>query len=133
MAAFELPLFQYSFQATASLATKRFYAVKQDTANPGNIVIVAAATDKPVGLLQNNPGAAAAGTVMLSGISKFVAKGTIHVGDILGLGSDGDGRIAKITPGTDTTIYVLGQAIQEAADNDVCAGLFNFMNIGRAA
>lgn len=131
--AVELPLLGWSFPATLTLAAKQFYAVKQDTSNPGNVVIVAAATDKACGILQDTPAVGKVGNVMLMGISKFVAKGTIHVGSKLGLGSDGDGRLAAIVAGTDTTIYIVGESLNECADGDIGYAAICFPNSSRAA
>ena len=127
----ELPLFEWSFNATATMATSQFRAVKQDTANPGNTVIAAAVTDRCIGIIQNNPAAGRTGNVLTMGVSKFIASGVIHVGDALGVTATG--AFAAITPGVNTTIYLVGQSLSECADGDTGTGIFNFPSAGRAA
>lgn len=130
--AVELPLFNWTFKATATLAAAQWKVVMQDTSNPGNVVLSTAITDHPIGILQDAPAAGEAGNVCIMGISKFIAQGTIHVGDMLGLGTT-DGGLTKITLGTDTTVQVLGQALSECADGDIGWAVVNFSAAGRAA
>src|SRR5690242_9339371 len=98
--------------ATSSLATAQFKAVKQDTSNPGQMVLATGVTDHGIGILQDTPGAGQSGNVCVLGVTKFLAQGTIHVGDMLGFGTT-DGALTTITLGSDTTIQVVGQALSE--------------------
>lgn len=116
--------------ATADLSTKQFFAVKLD-AN-GKVVIVAAATDQPFGILQNTPKAGEVAVTMKTGISKAVAGATITVGSNLTV--DAQGRVVSATIGTDTTKYVIGRALLPAsAVGDLISIELNAQTPGRAA
>jgi hypothetical protein len=106
---FEIPLFAPGcFKAgAASLAAKQFYFVKLDSA--GDIVVCAAATDVPIGILQNAPGVGEACEVMMAGISKVSSDAALTIGDQIGTSADGQAD-AK-TVGTDTTEYVVGRVL----------------------
>lgn len=129
----EQPGFLISLVATVTQASNLFKVVKQDTANPGNFILVAAATDSAIGILQGTPPANGTGTIMVSGVSKFIAQGTIHVGDDLGLTTSPLGSLKAIVAGTDTTIRKVGQSLSECADGDIGTGLFNFAAATRDA
>lgn len=60
--------------AGADLRTKQYYAVKQ---NSDGEVVVAAAGEKALGILQNAPNENQAATVAVAGISKWVAGGVV--------------------------------------------------------
>lgn len=128
--AFEIPLFQHSFVAGGDLSAKQYHFVKLNTS--GQVVICAAATDKPVGILQNAPASGGVAEVMLAGISKVSADADLAIGDQIG--TSGDGQADAKTPGTDTTEYVVGEVLTA---NTAAAGIvsvaFNCMGAGRGA
>jgi hypothetical protein len=126
---FEQPGFKTTFVAGGDLRTKQFHFVKLN--NAGQVVIVAAITDVPVGILQNKPNTGEDAEIMCDGISKLVADGTIDEGNLVGTSNDGQGD--AIVAGTDTTVYTVGQALEAAAAGEVFAILFNCMNPNRAA
>lgn len=95
---------------SVSLATKRYYFVKLHT--DGTLILCAAATDKPYGILQNNPGIGGEATVMKDGVSKLVAGATVAIGD--GIGTDANGKGAPYVHGSDTTKYIVGVALSAA-------------------
>lgn len=130
--AYELPLFKLSFTATATLATAQYKVVMIDTANADSVVLSTAITDHPIGILQNNPAAGGNAEVMVAGVSKYIAQGAITRGDMLGLGTT-DGALTKIVLGTDTTVQVIGQALDTVADGDIGTCIFSFLGQGRAA
>jgi len=103
-----------SFQSNASMSGNQFYLVKLNTSQTGSqhpqVVLVAAATDPAIGVLQNKPAAANRGaTVRMLGISKAVSDGSgtaINPGDFVGPNASGV-CIKKATPDN----YVIGRAL----------------------
>jgi hypothetical protein len=115
--AVERPGTMESYQAAADLSAQQFRFVKLD-AN-GQIAAITAATDIPLGILQDKPSAAGrAGAVMLDGMSKVVAGANLAKADIVG--TDNQGRAVAVVAGTDTTKYAVGQV---RLDNSVTGGL----------
>lgn len=88
---------------SASLATKQYFIVKQDT--DGTVILSAAGTDKHVGVVMNKPVVGAAALVQILGTAKVVAGGTITVG-------------AWVTSNGS------GQAVATTSDHDVVLGKF---------
>lgn len=116
--------------AAADLTAKQYHFVKIDTS--GNAAICAAATDKPIGVLQNNPNTGQEAVITVVGGTKVVAKGSLDEGVLIGTASDGkaDGK----TPGTDTTEYVVGTVILAAgAEDELATALVNCASPARAA
>ena len=64
-----------SLVASADLSAAQYKFVK--LTSTGQIALVAATTDVPIGILQNKPTSGKAGTVRVTGVSKAVAGGTI--------------------------------------------------------
>ncbi len=129
--AFEIPGFTDGTRpAGADLSAKQYHFVKLNSS--GQVVSVAAVTDKPYGILQNAPTSGLAAEVMLMGISKVVADADLAIGDQVG--SSSDGQAATYAPGTDTTKYIVGEVLTA---NTAAAGLvsvaFNCMGAGRGA
>lgn len=115
--AYEIPGQMISFQAAADLSAYQFRFVKLD-AN-GQVNICSAATDIPIGILQDKPAAQGrAANVMLDGISKVVGGANLAKGDQVG--TDNQGRAVALVAGTDTTKYAVGQIME---DNSVAGGL----------
>lgn len=119
-----------TFEAGADLSAAQYTVVKLNSS--GLVVAVAAITDVPIGILQNAPVAGAAAEVLVTGGSKLVATAAITLPAVLGVDAVGKGK--KLTVGTDTTQYVIGQATAASGGaNEVISGFFNFANLGRAA
>lgn len=122
--AFEQPGFKPTgLAAAADLSTQQFRAVKMTAAL--TVGAIAAVTDVPVGVLQNNPNAAGqAAEVMTSGITRMVAGAAIAVPSSLTI--DATGRAVTATLGTDTTKHIIGQPLEAAAAaGDIIAVLIN--------
>lgn len=92
MATFQ-SVFEINGKANADLSAKQFYAAKlagQD------LVDVAGATDRAIGILQNKPLAGQAADVQVLGLSKAVSDGSgtpIAAGDVVG--PNGSGALVK--------------------------------------
>lgn len=93
--------------AGADLSAKQYHFVKLD-AN-GDVVACDGATDKPFGVLQNDPASGEEASICILGISKVVADAALNEGDSIGPSADGQAD-AKVE-GTDSTEYVGGQML----------------------
>lgn len=129
--AWEIPGQTISLEAAADLSTKQFYFVKLDT--NGRAALCAAATDRPIGILQNKPSALGRmASVMVNGISKVIGGADLAKADQVG--TDANGKAAAYVPGTDTTKYIVGQVLDDnSADGEVATIQFDCRNAGRAA
>jgi hypothetical protein len=116
--------------AGADLSTKQYTFVKLDSS--GLAVAAAAATDIPVGVLQNAPISGQEAEVLVVGGTKIVAGAAIGEGAQIGTSSTG--KAVALVAGTDTTKYVVGTLITEsAADANIVTAVINCANPHRAA
>jgi hypothetical protein len=128
--AFEQPGFSSSFKAGADLSSSQFKFVKQDS--NGDIVVCAAVTDKPIGILQNSPPSGLEALVMHQGISKLDSDAALAIDDLVGTSADGQG--AAYVPGTDTTKYIVARVIgSSGAAGEKASVLFSCMSLARGA
>lgn len=108
--AYEIPGLVVSFPAGGDLSSSQFKFVKLNAS--GQVVDIAAATDVPIGVLQNNPTSGQGATVMIDGITKLQADAALTVGTAIGPSADGQAD-AK-TLGTDTTEQACGLVLEAA-------------------
>jgi hypothetical protein len=128
--AFEKPHLMLSLEANADLSTKQFRFCEIVAA--GKVDVCNAATDKPVGVLQNAPKAGETAELLVVGISKVDSDAALSRGDLIGTSADGQAD-AK-TPGTDTTEYVVGMVIEASgAAGGKATALINCASPHRAA
>ena len=116
--------------AGADLSTKQYYFVKVNSS--GNAVLCSAATDAPIGVLQNNPISGAEASIVVVGGTKLVAGAAIAAG--IKIGTDSAGKADAKVAGTDTTEYTVGQVLlASGADADVLTAVINCASPNRAA
>ena len=116
--------------AGADLSAKQYFFVKMSADN--TCVLCSAATDAPIGVLQNAPISGAEASVTVIGGTKLVAGAAIAAGVKIGTASTGkaDAKVA----GTDTTEYTVGQVLlASAADADLLTAVINCASPNRAA
>ena len=119
-----------SLKAAGDLSAKQYFFVKLD-AN-GDVVICAAATDIPIGVLQNAPLQNASAEVCVLGVTKVSADAALNEFDLIGTSADGQAD-AK-TVGADITEYIVGQVVlPTAAAAELATATINCMNPHRAA
>jgi hypothetical protein len=119
-----------TLEAGADLSAKQFYFLKLDAA--GKAVVCSGATDKPVGVLQNNPVSGQAAEIVVVGLTKVSSNAALAIGDLIGTSADGQAD-AK-TPGSDTTEFVVGTVLTTTGAADVIGSvLVNCANPHRAA
>ena len=111
--------------AAADLSSSQYYFVKLASATTVNVCT--AITDKPIGVLQNTPTSGQSAVVRIFGLSKMSANGTIAFSNPLG--TSADGQADAYTPGTHTTVYACGQAIEAAGSaGDLFTAFINLTN-----
>jgi hypothetical protein len=116
--------------AAADLSSGKQFRFMKLTADFA-VNVCSGVTDVPVGVLQDNPVSGAAASVMVQGISKLIAGGTIAAGDRLG--TDANGAAIKLTEGTDTTKYIVATALQSAVSGDTFSAYIDCGSPHRAA
>lgn len=116
------------FTAAADLSSKQFYFVK--LASSTTVNVCAAVTDKPIGILQNNPESGGQAIVRCFGVSKVSADATLAAGDVIGTAADGQAQ--PISLGSETTVHVCGQAIEAGSAGETLTAFINITN-GRGA
>jgi len=124
--AFEIPGFSFSLPANIDMSSEAAYqftpvAVVPATGTgintPQAIAPVAATGDPAIGVLQNNPQLAEAGTVMVGGISKILLGGTVTIGQLLMATPSGGFQVA--TSGK----YAVAQALEAGSSGQIITGL----------
>ena len=116
--------------AGADLSAKQYTFVKVNSS--GEAIAAAAATDIPIGVLQNAPTSGQEAEVLVVGGTKIVAGAAISDGAQIGTTSAG--KAAALVAGTDTTKYVVGTLLTEsAADGNIVTAVINCANPHRAA
>jgi hypothetical protein len=120
-----------TFDAGADLSSDQHKFVKISADD--TVILCAAATDVPAGVLQNAPDAAGkAATVRVLGLSKVSADAALTAGNLIGTSADGQADVK--VPGTDTTEYVVGQVKRGvAAAGSKATAMINCINPHRAA
>lgn len=118
-----------SFTAGADLSAKQYNFVK---ISGTGVVIVAADTDVPIGVLLNDPASGETAAVCVSGVVKLEASAAITAGAVLG--TSAAGLAVTRVPGTDTTKYIVGRAITAAgASGDIITAAIDCASPARAA
>lgn len=118
-----------SLVAGADLSSSQYKFVKLNSS--GQVIAVAAATDRPIGVLQNNPASGGVAEVLVSGGTKLVLGGTVTEGGIVSPNSSGAG--VAIVAGTDTTKYICGTALTEGASGEIITAVIACASASRAA
>lgn len=114
--------------AGADLSAAQYKFVKLNSS--GQAIIAAAATDSPIGVLQNAPLSGQEAEVLVVGGTKVVAGAAITLPSVIG--TDANGKAVALAT-TDTTKYVVGSLLTaSAADANVVTAVINCANATRA-
>ena len=128
--AYESACLDLTFANANDLSAKQFYFVKMSASN--TIVVCAAATDKPIGVLQNKPTANQAAVVRVIGCTKVSSEQALAAGNLIGTSADGEADV--YVAGTDTTKYFCGQVIEAStAAHGYATAIVNCAAIRRGA
>lgn len=106
------------YAAAGDLSALQYHCVKDN--GSGAAAAIAANTDVPIGILQNEPNAAGkSATIAVEGVAKGILGGTVAKGDHVG--PDAAGKLIKRTLDgvADPTKYVIGIAGDAGVVNDV--------------
>lgn len=123
--------FKITLEAGADLSTKQYYFVKIDSST-GKAVVCSNASDRPVGVLQNNPTSGQAAEIVVVGLTKVSSDAGLTIGNLIG--TSGDGQADAKTPGTDTSEYVVGTVITSTSNAaEIATVMVNCANPHRAA
>lgn len=119
-----------TLKAGADLTSAQYAFVKLDSS--GNAVVCSAVTDKPIGVLQNQPLSGKEASVLVSGGTKVKAGAAVAIGDRIGTTT---GSLANpYVAGTDTTKYLVGTALTAAAaSGELFTAVINCAAAGRGA
>ena len=120
-----------SWPAAANLSSFQFYPVTLVTSATfpnGAITTISSTATKPVGVLQDAPDAAGVmGAVAIEGVSKVLCyTGTVAVLDAIGVDTSSRGAVT-----TTDNQWIIGTALEKAADANVNTVLTVDVNIGR--
>ena len=104
-------------KAAGDISANQFEAVKLSA--DMTVTSIAANTDCPVGILQNNPNAAGQAAEVAGPGERCKARygGTVTIGQRLSV--DGDGELVAVAEGTDTTRYIIAHALEAGANQEV--------------
>lgn len=97
--------------ADLSADSNRFRLVKKNS--EGKIVLCNAITDLPCGVLQNLPKSNELAEFGIWGPTHISADAVITVNSLIS--TSADGQAVSATPGTDTTVYIVGRMEEAAA------------------
>lgn len=120
--AYESPKQCMTLIAGESLTAAQYKFVKISADN--TVVICAAATDIPIGVLQNNPASGGAAEVCIWGVTKV--QGDADLTAAARVGTSADGQAAAYTV-ANTTSHLVGHVI---FGNSAAAGLATILFIG---
>ena len=127
---YEIPFNKISLEAAADLSAQQYKYVKVDAA--GKAAAIAAATDLPIGVLQNKPLAGAAAEIMVDGVTKLQADAALTPGALIGTSADGQADVKVL--GTDITEHANGIVLEgAAAAGNYCTALVHCGVPNRAA
>lgn len=110
---------QRTYTAGADLSGQQYRFVKMNTS--GAIVPIAAAIDRPLGVLQNNPASGQAAVVMSIGITKLYAGGSIAPSD--GISTSAAGLALTVNLAATTPIIIAGTALSTGTNGAVITAM----------
>lgn len=117
-----------TFVAGADLSTAQYKFVKLNSS--GQVILVSAATDRPVGVLQNSPASGGQAAVTIVGGTKVLAGGTASAGNPMFSGSAG--TAVTLTFGTTgSAAYVTGTYLDDAVSGDIVTAVVSCVNSAR--
>jgi hypothetical protein len=120
-----------TLEAAADLTASQYCFVKLDS--NGKAALCTAVTDKPIGVLQNQPIAGKEAAIVVEGGTKLkVGTGGVTVGDRVGTVIS-TGRAVSYVPGTDTTKYLVGTVLGTGAAGDLVSAVVSCASAGRGA
>jgi hypothetical protein len=118
-----------TFTAGEDLSAKQFHFVKIDNGD-GHVVAVSAATDRPIGVLQNAPTAGQAAEVTIVGGTKVECGGSASFGEPLFTSASAT-AVTLAFGGSASANYAVGTFIESAAAGAIAAAVIDCANSAR--
>jgi hypothetical protein len=118
-----------TFTAGEDLSAKQYHFVEIDNGN-GTVKAVNAATDRPIGVLQNAPTAGQAAEVTIVGGTKVEAGGSASAGQAL-FASASATAVTLAFGSTGSAAYSVGTFIEAAAAGAITTAVIDCANAGR--
>ena len=115
--------------AGADLSAKQFHFVEIDPGT-GNVTAVNAATDRPIGVLQNTPAQGQIAEITVVGGTKVAAGGTASPGEPV-FSSASATAVTLAFGGTGSAAYVVGTFLEAAAAGTITTAVIDCTNAGR--
>jgi len=115
--------------AGESLAAKQYHFVKIDNGT-GKVVAVSGATDRPIGVVQNNPASGEEAEVLISGGTKIKAGGSASAGQALFASASATG-VTLAFGTTASAAFAAGTFITAAAAGEITTAVIDCAAIGR--
>lgn len=118
-----------TLEAGEDLSSAQYKFVKISS---GKAVACSAATDVPIGVLQNDPASGEEAAIVVVGGTKVLSSASISAG--VKIGTNNAGKADAKVAGTDTTEYTVGQVILGAgADGEYLTAVVNCASPARSA
>jgi hypothetical protein len=117
-----------SFKAGADLSTAQYKFVKLNS--DGDVILAAATTDRPIGVLQNDPASGETAEVTIAGGTKVKAGGSVAVGNPLFTNATALG-VTSTVGSSAATFYILGTVISAGASGEVVTAVIDCANSAR--
>ena len=128
MSAKEKPIYTESLVAGEDLSSYQYYGVAMS--DDFEVDLMDDVTDKPAGVLLNEPESGQQALVGVIGRFPVVAGEALPIGSLIRFNDSG--KACVWDPGTDTTAYVAGQVLEAASDEDeVVSAMINCVNPAR--
>jgi hypothetical protein len=119
-----------TLKAAADLSSYQYCFVKLDS--NGNAAVCTAVTDKPIGVLQNQPISGKEASIVVEGGTKLKASAAINIG--ASLGTTTGATAVTYAQGTDTSKYIVGTALTAAgAASDIISAVVSCASAARGA
>lgn len=115
--------------AGEDLSAKQYHFVKIDNGT-GKAVAVSGATDRPFGVLQNNPTSGQEAEVLITGGTKIVAGGTASAGQPL-FASASANAVTLAFGTTGSAAYVVGTFVAAGSASAITTAAIDCANAGR--
>jgi hypothetical protein len=115
--------------AGEDLSAKQYHFVKIDNGT-GKAVAVSGATDRPIGVVQNNPSSGQEAEVLISGGTKIKAGGSASAGQALFASASATG-VTLAFGTTASAAYAVGTWVSAGAAGEIATAVINCANSGR--
>ena len=115
--------------AGEDLSAEQYKFVKLDNGT-GNVVAVDGATDRPFGVLQNDPASGEIAEITIVGGTKVECGGSASVGQPL-FANASAAAVTLVVGGSGSAAYLVGTFVEDAASGAISSAVIDCANAGR--